>query len=316
MQRKRGVIWVILAAALAAPAAGCTSAILDLDSTGSVSKQQASFNQQASPVMFDGRVYALRGMMGTVFSTGMDDLAAELNSHGLHASVYDRDGQDVAENAIAEYKAAPERTRIMLVGHSDGADTVIAIARKLKDAGVPVALAVTFDPTRVFSKPVPSNVERFVNLYQSSNLLGGGSAKRDPDFHGHFSNVNLREHLDISHITIDKTRALHEAIIPKFLQVATFSATPDDGAVALDYAVPKNATIEVWDSGIAIRAESGDTVESLAARYSVPAWGIRRVNALDDDAAITAGQRLVIPRYIATPAATARLLTGPSLATR
>ena len=316
MQRKRGIIGVVLAAALAATAAGCTSAILDLDSTGSISKPQAVSNPQGSPVMLDGRVYALRGMMGTVFSTGMNDLATELNSRGLRASVYDRDGQDVAENAIAEYKAAPERTRIMLVGHSDGADTVIEIARKLKDAGVPVALVVTFDPTRVFSKPVPSNVERFVNLYQSSNLLGGGSAKRDPDFHGHFSNVNLRERLDIGHVTIDKMRALHEAIIPKFLQAAAFSAVPDDSAVALDYVVPKSANIEVWDSGIAIRAENGDTIESLAARYSVPAWGIRRVNALDDDAAITTGQRLVIPRYIATPAATARQLTGPSLATR
>ncbi len=313
-QRKRGIIGVVLAAALAATAAGCTSAVLDLDSTGSLSRPQAS------PAMFEGRVYALRGMMGTVFSTGMDDLATELNSRGLRASVYDRDGQDVAENAIAEYRAAPERTRIMLVGHSDGADTVIAIARKLKDAGVPVALAVTFDPTRVFSKPVPSNVERFVNLYQSSNILGGGSAKRDADFHGHFSNVNLRERLDIGHVTIDKTRALHEAIIPKFLQVVASSAavsmTPDDGAVALDYTVPKNDNIEVWDSGIAIHTESGDMVESLAARYNVPAWGIRRVNALDDDAGVTAGQRLVIPRYIATPVATARQLTGLSLATR
>jgi hypothetical protein len=316
MQRKRGILGAIFAAVVAATAAGCTSAILDLDSTGSISKPQAASNPQGSPVMPNGRVYALRGMMGTVFSTGMDDLATELNSRGLRASVYDRDGQDVAENAIAEYKAAPERTRIMLVGHSDGADTVIAIARKLKDAGVPVALAVTFDPTRVFSKPVPSNVERFVSLYQSSNFLGGGSAKRDPDFHGHFSNVNLRERLDIGHVTIDKVRALHEAIIPKFLQAAALGAPPDDGAVALDYVVPKSANIEVWDSGIAIRAESSDTVESLAARYSVPAWGIRRVNALDDEAVITAGQRLVIPRYIATPAATARPLTGPSLATR
>lgn len=306
MPRGRWVAGAIFAVVVAAMAGGCSSAILNLDTVGSIQ------TPPGPPTLRDGRVYALRGMMGTVFSTGMDDLAEELNGRGLRATVHDRDGEDVAERAIAEYRAAPERARIMLVGHSDGADTVLSIAHRLKDAGVPVALAVTFDPTRVFSKPVPSNVERFVNLYQSSNFLGGGSARRDPDFHGHFSNVNLGERLDIGHITIDKVRALHEAIIPKFLQAAASGIAPDDNPVALDYAVPKNANIEVWDSGIAVRAVAGDTVESLATRYSVPAWGIRRVNGIDDDGTIAAGQDLVIPRYIATPVAVA----GPPPSTR
>ena len=168
----------------------------------------------------------------------------------------------------------------------------------------------------MFSKPVPDNVERFVNLYQSTNILGGGSSTRAEGFHGHSSNVNLREQIGISHVTIDKSRALHEAIIPKFLQVAAFGSAPPDGAVAIDYTVPNGEKIEIWDSGITIRTENGDTVESLALRYGVPAWGIRRVNKLDDDVVIGPGQNLIIPRHLDGSAAMARQLAGPPPATR
>jgi thioesterase domain-containing protein len=46
----------------------------------------------------------------------------------------------------------------MLLGHSSGADYAIAIAERLKEAGVPVALAFGFDPTRI-AGAVPGNVE-------------------------------------------------------------------------------------------------------------------------------------------------------------
>ena len=46
-------------------------------------------------------------------------------------------------------------------------------AETLGAAHVPVALLITYDPTRM-AHAVPSNVERYVNLYQSSNFLGGG----------------------------------------------------------------------------------------------------------------------------------------------
>ena len=305
LPRRRWIAAAFCVTALAALAGGCSSM---LDTVGSVPETK---NPQA---MLDGRVFALRGMMGAVFSTGMDDLASELNSRGLRTTVHAREWQETAEQAIAEYRAAPNR-RIMLVGHSDGADGILSIASRLKEAGVPVALAITFDPTRVFSKPVPDNVERFVNLYQSTNILGGGSSSRAAGFHGHYSNVNLRE-LAISHITIDKSRALHEAIIPKFLQVAAFGSMPPDGAVAIDYTVPNGEKIEIWDSGIAIRTENGDTVESLALRYGVPAWGIRRVNKLDDDAMIGPGQNLIVPRYLDASSAMARQIAGPPPTTR
>jgi hypothetical protein len=62
------------------------------------------------------------------------------------------------------------------------------------------------------------NVERFINLYQSNNTLGGAAARPSRTFHGDYATVNLAERPEMSHITIDKMLALHHAIIPKFLE--------------------------------------------------------------------------------------------------
>lgn len=299
----------IAGAAFVAALGGCSTAILDLDSTSSVSKPQTV--SAAQPPATNGRVFVLRGMMGQVFSTGMDDLAAELNSRGLRATVHEREWQPVADLAISEFKAAKGKMRILLAGHSDGADGIIAMAYKLQQNGIPVALAVTFDPTRVLQKPVPGNVERFVNLYQSTNLLGGGSSERASNFRGHFVNVNLRERDGLGHITIDKSRVLHEAIIPKFVQAATSGMPPNDDPVPISYVVPKDAALEIWDSGVTVRADNGDTIETLAAKYGVPAWSIRSINAFAEDAQISAGQNVVIPRHLPSAGATAQAIGGP-----
>ena len=70
------------------------------------------------------------------------------------------DWSALADDAIARYRAAPDRTRVLLVGHSRGGDAVMAMAWRLYSANVPVALAVAFDPTRaVRSRNTPG---RFV----------------------------------------------------------------------------------------------------------------------------------------------------------
>lgn len=303
-RRGRLVLAAWLAASAAAWLTGCGAM---LDTVGSVPTERTAKAQ------LDAHVYALRGMIGVVFSTGMNELAGELNSRGLRTTVHEREWQPTAEAAIAEYKENGGRTRILLVGHSDGADAIIAMSQRLQEEGIPVALAVTFDPTRLAHK-VPANVERFVNLYSSANILGGGSIAAAADFHGHFSNVNLREHIEIGHVTIEKSRLLHEAVIPKFLQAAAFGNAPVGDAVALDYTVPEDARIEVWDDGIAVQVQPGDTVAALAARYGVPPWSIRRINKLGDSE-IADGQSIVIPRYL-SPASAVASLAGPPPATR
>ncbi len=52
-----------------------------------------------------------------------------------------------------------------------------------------------------------------------------------------------------------------------------------------------------WEGGTPISVAHGDTVESIARRYGVPASAIIQANNLTSPATLRAGQQLVIPRY-------------------
>jgi murein DD-endopeptidase MepM/ murein hydrolase activator NlpD len=64
-------------------------------------------------------------------------------------------------------------------------------------------------------------------------------------------------------------------------------------------AVANSAASGHWtrDGGTAITVEAGDTIDTLARRYGVPASAIMQANNLTAPANIYAGQELVIPRY-------------------
>ena len=206
--------------------------------------------------------------MGTLFSTGMDYLAGELNQLGLTAGVYNWvDWSALADDAIARYWAAPDRTRILLVGHSRGVDALMAMAWRLYSARVPIALAVAFDPTRAVDR-VPPNVERFINLYQSINVIGGSAARPASDFRGEYAAVNLAEHGEMNHITIDKVLALHYALFPKFLEAISLGSPSSSTSIPIAYRVPAGYPIEVWDSGMLVRANQ--RIRPFLRRSSLP----------------------------------------------
>jgi murein DD-endopeptidase MepM/ murein hydrolase activator NlpD len=60
-----------------------------------------------------------------------------------------------------------------------------------------------------------------------------------------------------------------------------------------------------WDGGKAITVGPGDTIDAIARRHGVPASAIIQANNIQPPATIYPGQRLVIPRYVSTPPATA-----------
>jgi len=249
----------------------------------------------------DARVYIFRGDLGIFFSTGMDYLAAELNQRGLTAGVYPWENwKTLADDAIAFYRAHPGRARIMLAGHSRGGDGLVAMAWRLHDAHVPVALAVAIDPTRVVGK-IPPNVERFINLYQSNNMLGGGAAQPTRAFHGTYATVNLAERIEMTHVTIDKAPALHQAIIPKFIEAAHYHSPPPGSRIGIEYRVPAGAPIEVWDSGMQVSAGPEDTADTVGRRYGVPAWVVAQLNKVSAEEHIAAGRSLIVPRMAYAP---------------
>jgi len=55
-----------------------------------------------------------------------------------------------------------------------------------------------------------------------------------------------------------------------------------------------------WEGGTAITVQKGDTIDSLVARYGVPAAAIAEANNIPNGTALKPGQRLVIPKYEVT----------------
>lgn len=287
-----------------------------------------------------GRVYLLRGLIGDVFSLGMDDLAAKIEKRGVKASVHGVSAaRFLADDIAKSYRADPAIAPIVLIGHSTGGDEIIAMAQRLKAANVPVALAFGFDPTPV-SGDIPANVDLFINLYQATNLIGGGRATPGPGFRGRLVNVDLRKRYEIVHITLDKSPVIHTLVTEKIVSLAErFAAEREALAAAsakpsrkpaqraapppeevrplvMKYVVPSDQRIELWDSAVILTTEGGDTLEAIAARTGAPAWAIAQINNLGEDAPLQPGRKLLIPRHSSTlsaPAEAARPGSGPTI---
>jgi hypothetical protein len=243
-----------------------------------------------------GRAYLFRGVAGLIYSRGMDKLADRIKSTGITSSV---DGylvwRGIADEAIRDYRRDP--APITLIGHSMGGDSALAFAERLNAENIPVSLLVTYDPSRI-ADDVPPNVERYINIYQSSNFMGGGNVVQGSRFHGHYASYNLKDHAEIIHINIEKTDRIQEQLVAKIAQLA---ATPPNGqgeTVPMRLQVPADAPIDLWDSGLPVQAHAGDTLKTLAAAYRVPLWSLTQINSLSETAVLSEGQRVVVPRYL------------------
>ena len=154
------------------------------------------------------RVLLLRGWFG-VFSTGMDSLASELKAKGIKAEVAGHVYWSTALKDIVKDRAAGNTGPLVLVGHSQGANNVIDMARSLEARKIPVDLLVTLAP--FMQDPLPSNVVRAVNYYQSPGW--GAPLTTDRGFHGKLSNVNLIDDPTILHVSIDKSTRVQADIL-------------------------------------------------------------------------------------------------------
>lgn len=321
---------------LAAGLGGCTGSSLDALDGGA----GASANGNGK---LPGHVYLMWGLAGEIFSRGLDGLAAKIERAGVAASVHSMvETAAITDTIIRNYRRDPSTAPVMLLGHSSGGDVVIAIAERLKAANVPVGLIFGFDPTPIAGR-IPSNVEVFINLYQTTNIIiGGGSAAGASDFRGRIVNVDLREHREIVHITLDKSDVIHALVVDKVVGVAA-AAAQKQAAMALAsspqsrppqakgrkpqtalppayvlpltmrYVVPAKEPIALFDSAISVTAKPDDTLDLIAARTNTPAWIIAQVNKITDDAPLRPGQALLVPQIVysaknITPASSVKLV--------
>ncbi len=143
-----------------------------------------------APSVSRAQIYMYRGGFNGVFSTGINEMAADLNSRGVPAKAVSWSAKDKTLAQIRAARAQGGARTIILVGHSLGASVVIAMANDLTETGIPVDLVITLDP--LYATTVPKGVRRFVNFKASGDKDNPGSFSAAPGFDGEIVNVDIR----------------------------------------------------------------------------------------------------------------------------
>ena len=174
-------------------------------------------------------VILLRGWFG-VFSTGLDKLAGELRAKGVNAEAAGHLSWKTAVSDIVRERAAGKTGPLVLVGHSQGANNVIDMARMLEQHNVPVDLLVTLAP--FMQDPIPANVVRAVNYYQSPGW--GAPIAGDRGFHGRISNIDVGDDWSITHVNIDKSARVQADIVREVVALSRAKDKAESAAASRD----------------------------------------------------------------------------------
>jgi len=161
------------------------------------------------------QIYLIRGLFG-VFSSGMDQMAAQLRAQGYpNVSLWSwTDVDQIAADIISGHQNG-DNAHIILIGHSLGSNAVVEVADRLAAQSIPVDLAVTFDITEGLR--VPLNVERFINFYQNNGF--GRPALEPAGFAGEFSNINLSNQTQLDHGNIDNAPQLQQFVMQRIYEI-------------------------------------------------------------------------------------------------
>jgi hypothetical protein len=160
------------------------------------------------------RVILLRGWFG-VFSMGLDSVTEQLKTHGINAEVAGHLSWQNEVSEILRERSAGRTGPLILVGHSQGANNVIDMARALEASHVTVDLLITLSP--FMQNRVPANVAKAINYYQAPGW--GQPLEADQGFRGKLINVNLADDPTISHIGIDKSTRIQTEIVREITAV-------------------------------------------------------------------------------------------------
>lgn len=165
------------------------------------------------------RAFLIYGLVGGPFpygwgySLGLNVLRDRLRAIGINATTH-------VEGVLVPYTNVPFLTqkakeaaragnRIVLIGHSMGADAAAKIACRLEAKKVPVELLVGLDPTKFGCPKVPSNVKRALCFFQKQELLGRGNFHASGSFTGQLAN----ERVSVGHKEMDDSDDIRARII-------------------------------------------------------------------------------------------------------
>lgn len=159
-------------------------------------------------------VVLLRGLLGNVYSRGMDSLGAKLAKlSGVdYVTVEDYTSWRSVRDRIAKWKDPT-----VLIGHSYGSNAVTKIAAALSPK-VKIPLIVSVDPSQWFSvwlmqfgpSRIGENVALAINYYQQGFPIGNVK----------LSGSNVRNiPVNTTHIQIDDLPLVHDAAIAEVKKV-------------------------------------------------------------------------------------------------
>jgi hypothetical protein len=156
---------------------------------------------------------------------------------------------------------------------------------------IPVSLIVTIDPAHLMPK-LPTNVERYMNIFLARDVLGGGDVEPEKGYQGHFSSFDLSKLKGVLHINIDKMDIIHTQLLTKILQIPETPARLEGEGVPIRYVVPPDAAVDLWDSGmpaVVTACLSGHSRRSIRFRRALRSW---RTSALSSRATSFRSSRL------------------------
>ena len=300
MQVAAVMIWAALFACIFS--SSCNPALADPAGRAAVAAATAAAVAAPAAPPPQARVYLFRGALGPIFSRGMDRLTKRLEQAGIRADVYEFTiCRLIADQAIRDYRDNP--APIVLIGHSMGGLCALTFAGILKDENIQVSLVVTIDPAHASPK-VPLNVDRFINIFLSDSVLGGGDIVAEPGYQGLYASFDLKDHEEVTHINIDKMDSVHDQLVTAITQLPATPLPAKGESMPLRYLVPPDAPLELWDGGTPQLARAGDTLQKLATLNGVPLWSLTQANQYSDGVPLTVGQRVLVPRRLVPPAAT------------
>lgn len=175
------------------------------------------------------RAFLIYGLIGGPFpygigySLGLDVLRDKLNAEGVEATTH-VDGvvlplTNVRSLSAQAAEAARAGRKLLLLGHSLGADAAVRVAGRLARDGVAVDLLVGLDPTRFTCPRVPSNVRRAICFFQNefADYLGRGRFTSAEEFTGECIN----ERVPFRHKKMDDAPELHERVLAEARKLAS-----------------------------------------------------------------------------------------------
>jgi alpha-beta hydrolase superfamily lysophospholipase len=147
---------------------------------------------------------------GFYYSAGLDVLGKKIRALGPHIEVLPTFGFSEWKTIVDDAKRQPEETRIVIYGHSMGANLAAAAANRLGSR--PVDLLVAFDPTIWYpSESLGANVRRAIWVHGTNIFSPFGHGRLNPgaDFRGEFKRIDVGDR----HELIDDNEKLHAIVL-------------------------------------------------------------------------------------------------------